>query len=45
MKGEASSCSSRAPTATGEVVLRHGTVLGFNPPAQTKLSRDVSYSG
>ena len=28
-----------------EVVLRHGTVLGFNPAAQTKLSRDVSYSG
>ncbi len=27
-----------------EVVLRHGTVLGFNPVAQTKLSRDVSYS-
>lgn len=26
-----------------EVVLRQGTKLGFNPTAQTKLSRDVSY--
>lgn len=27
-----------------EVVIRHATKLGFNPVAQTKLSRDVSYS-
>ena len=27
-----------------EVVLRSGTRLGFNPVAQTKLSRDVSYA-
>lgn len=27
-----------------EVVLRSGTKLGFNPVAQTKLSRDVSYA-
>lgn len=28
-----------------EVVLRHGTTRGFNPVAQTKLSRDVAYRG
>lgn len=32
-----------SPSYRVEIVIREGTKLGFNPAAQTKLSRDVTY--